>query len=94
MPKFKVGDEVVIRCNENRETDFLADLQSALTERDISGRTYDTLVKAIENRNVWRVTSVEVDSEEFATYEIQVRKTKTKAPFMVEESDLEAVLFK
>jgi hypothetical protein len=91
MPKFKVWEEVRLNTARERATDFLADLQSCLVDRSISGRTYDALVNAIEYRKVFVVVAKEVDAEEFESYEIKMRDGKAKLPCMVTEDDLEGV---
>lgn len=86
MSKFKIGDTVRLKVDKNRENDFLADLEADLSERAISGRTYDVLVGALEGDKVWTICEVQTDPEEFSSYGLQIGKIKT--PFVVDEDDL------
>lgn len=87
MQKFNIGDSVRLRLDSNLENDLLADLESSLSERDISGRTYDVLAGAVEGHKVWTVCEVQNDDVlESSSYGLQIGKIKT--PFVVDEDDL------
>lgn len=85
---FKVGDQVRMKPVRNTQTNYLADLQSSLSDRDISGRCYDTWVETIEDCKPFTITKVEIDHEENASYE--AKAGKYPGPFMINHDDLEA----
>lgn len=99
QPKFKVGDLVIIRNDENdqenqsRLSDLQSDMQLDLQDRSLTGRAYDAFFIAIEKGRPFTVTAVVLHGNEWkpaSGYEpaYELKLGKRALGYEMEESQL------
>lgn len=78
-----IGDRVRLTEDESKLSDLESDMQLDLADRSLSGRKFDAIFKAIEEKKAWVIVAIDGN-----TYELQLEGSKLRLGYMLDAEDL------